>query len=48
MARGNFESESSHFWAVGQLRSLGSRFALWLGEGDQIAQMGTFDVKVPM
>ena len=48
MARGNFEPESSHFQHVGQLRPLGCRFALWLGEGDQIARMGTFGVKVPM
>ena len=48
MDRGNFELESSHFRAVGQLRPLGRRFALWLGEGDQIARMGTFGVKVPI
>ncbi len=48
MARGNFESESSHFRRVCQLRCLGLRFALWLGEGGQVARMGTFDVKVPI
>ena len=48
MDRENFESESSHFRAVGRLRHLGPRFALWLGERVQLARMGTFDVKVPM
>ena len=34
--------------ARGRLRPLGRRFGLWLGEGDQIARMGTFGVKVPI
>ena len=48
IARGNFESESSHFRRVGQLRCLGLRFPLWLGGRGQLARMGTFGVKVPI
>ena len=44
----NFYPESSHFRPVGRLRPLGRKFALWLGEGVQIARMGTFGVKVPI
>ena len=48
MARGNFESESSHFRPAGQLRCLGPRFVLWVGDRGYLAGMGTFGVKVPI